>query len=548
MVITEDTIMKKSILILSAIALASIVSCQKDIDFTTPAQQKLSFEASMAEVTKTSVDSDLHVHWSDGDLIDVYGYTKDKDVQKAVFEITNGEGSTSATFTIKEGETLDTFDSYFAVYPSGIALKTESLPGSIEVKSTISTFGEQAIVKDGYDPAHAIMVAKMDGGKLVFKHGVSYFRIQIPEDGITKVSITAAANAFQKRPVYSAEDGSITANNSGIAEVATVEGSFVKGSNYYLCAIPRVANSQKLNGITVTYTRNGVDMPVSSAKDAIKNLYPLAGHVYDLGCPPAVEPVPEITADDITVESSATGGSIAFSVKPNGSTGGVLTAALTDGQATTIGSFALGTVGSDSIPFTCAANTETSAKYAYVTLTYTYTIGTTKTVTKNVVVTQKAVSSGATEDYVWDFSSSAWTTELEAKGGKNSDISNWTSTVDGLTWTSIGKSKWNTRKIGDTTYTYIQAGGAYSESNGRYFSFNVKNAGTLTVIVTGTSTTADNSRLCAVKVGEEEPVTKIGGSGQDDLTVCEFQIAAGDVLVYPSGNALRFFKIEFHAN
>lgn len=540
--------MKKSILILSAIALASIVSCQKDIDFPTPAQQRLSFEASMAEVTKTSVDSDLHVHWSNGDLIDVYGYTKDKEVKKAVFEITDGAGSSSATFTIKEGETLDPFDSYFAVYPSGIVIKTESLPGSIEIKSTISTFGEQAIVENGYDPAHAIMVAKLDGGKLVFKHGVSYFRVQIPEDGITRISITAASNAFQKRPVYSAEDGSITANNSGIAEVATVQGSFVKGSTYYLCAIPRTANSQKLNGITVTYTQDGIDKPVSSTKDAIKNLYPLAGHVYDLGCPPLVDPLPEITANDITIESSATGGSIEFSVNPNGTTGGVLSAALTDGQTTTIGSFALGTVGSGSIPFTCTANTETSAKYAYVTLTYTYTLGTTKTVSKEIVISQKAASSGATEDYVWDFSSSEWTTELAAKGAQNSDISNWTSTVDGLTWTSIGKSKWNTRTISGTTYTFIQAGGAYSETNGRYFSFSVKNAGTLTVTVTGTAGSADNSRLCAVKVGDEEPVTKVGGSGQDNLTVCEFQIPAGDVMVYPSGNALRFFKIEFHAN
>lgn len=546
MVITEDTIMKKSTLILSAIALASIVSCQKDIDFTTPAQQKLSFEASMAEVTKTSVDPDLHVHWSDGDLIDVYGYTKDKDVQKAVFEITNGAGSTSATFTIKEGETLDTFDSYFAVYPSGIALKTESLPGSIEVKSTISTFGEQAIVKDGYDPAHAIMVAKLDGGKLVFKHGVSYFRIQIPEDGITKVSITAAANAFQKRPVYSAEDGSITANNSGIAEVATVEGSFVKGSNYYLCAIPRVANSQKLNGITVTYTRNGVDMPVSSTKDAIKNLYPLAGHVYDLGCPPAVEPVPEITADDITVESSATGGSIAFSVKPNGSTGGVLTATLTDGQATTIGSFALGTVGSDSIPFTCAANTETSAKYAYVTLTYTYTLGATKTVTKNVVVTQKAVSSGATEDYVWDFGSSEWQNYLETKEPTVKDTQvenyNWSVSFNGLSYTSGNKDKWSAEG-------YIQPNGKGTVSS-RCFKFTVSSAGKVKVTVTNpkSSENASSTRVVKVKDSSQTQTSDAVLYLYPDKTNLEFNIAAGDVTIYPDGNGLRFWKIEFHSN
>ena len=124
---------------------------------------------------------------------------------------------------------------------------------------------------------------------------------------------------------------------------------------------------------------------------------------------------------------------------------------------------------------------------------------------------------------------------------------NWVSTVEGLTWTSTAKSKWNTRTIGGVTYTYIQAGGKGSTSD-RVFTFTVQNAGKLYVTTTGTSSNADNTRMCTVKVGDSDAVSKSGGSAQDDLTVNEFVIPAGNVFVYPTGNALRFFKIEFHKN
>jgi len=385
--------MKRLVYILSAIVfIASFVSCQKQIEITVAPEQKISFEATMPDITKTSIDKELNVLWSEGDKIDVYGCTDNAFAAKAVFELSSGAGTKNGKFTLKEGETFGTYDSYVAIYPSGYALKTSSLPATIEIASNISTYTSQAVVENGYDPAHAIMTATVSGGKLVFRHGVSYFRIQIPDDGITKVKIVAASNAFQKRPAYSAENGSITANNSGSNEMGSVEGSFKKGSYYYFCAVPRTADSQKLNGITITYTHNGVDKPVSTTVNAVKNLFPYVGYAYDLGCPPLITPAPVITANGVDIKKDDTSGKIEFSIA-NSVTGGVLSAATTEGKVNTISDFVLGEVSNGTIPFTCSANTEASVRYAYVTLTYTY--DTDKTVTKNIVVSQASAGGGA---------------------------------------------------------------------------------------------------------------------------------------------------------
>lgn len=389
----EEKIMKRTAYIFSAIAfIASIVSCQKQIEISVVPEQRMSFEATMPDLTKTSIDADFNVLWSEGDKIDVYGCTGNAYAAKAVFELSAGAGTKNGTFTLKEGESFGTYDSYVAIYPSGYALKTASLPATIEIASNISTYTSQAVVENGYDPAHAIMTATVSGGKLVFRHGVSYFRIQIPDDGITKVKIAANSNAFQKRPAFSAENGNITANNSGSNDMGSVAGSFKKGSYYYFCAIPRVANSQKLNGITVTYTHNGVDKSVTTTVDAVKNLFPNVGYVYDLGCPPVITPAPVITANGVDIQKDDTSGKIEYSIA-NSVTGGVLSAATTEGKVNTISNFALGEIADGSIPFTCSANTEASVKYAYVTLTYTY--DTDKTVTKNVVISQASAGGGS---------------------------------------------------------------------------------------------------------------------------------------------------------
>ena len=141
----------------------------------------------------------------------------------------------------------------------------------------------------------------------------------------------------------------------------------------------------------------------------------------------------------------------------------------------------------------------------------------------------------------WDFSSAAWQTELAAKGAANADITNWVSTVDGLTWTSTQKSKWN--KSGDVYF--IQAGGN-SNGSDRYFSFTAPAAGKLVVTVSNTGSSEDLTRLVNVSVDGGTAQTVPGGVASNGTPkACEFDIEAGEVKIFASGNALRYYKIEF---
>ena len=65
-------------------------------------------------------------------------------------------------------------------------------------------------------------------------------------------------------------------------------------------------------------------------------------------------------------------------------------------------------------------------------------------------------------EYDWDFASSDWQDALGALGGVNTDITNIDLTVEGLTFHSGSKSKYNT--------TYIQFGGKSGDMD-RYFKF-----------------------------------------------------------------------------
>ena len=89
-----------------------------------------------------------------------------------------------------------------------------------------------------------------------------------------------------------------------------------------------------------------------------------------------------ISASDVNVAYNATSGSIAYSID-NSVDGGVVSAAVTEGNWLTLGS---GT--SSPLSFTCSANSSMVARTATVTLTYTY--NTDQTVTKVVTISQGA--------------------------------------------------------------------------------------------------------------------------------------------------------------
>ncbi len=152
-------------------------------------------------------------------------------------------------------------------------------------------------------------------------------------------------------------------------------------------------------------------------------------------------------------------------------------------------------------------------------------------------------------DYVWDFSSTEWVSQLESHfTAINTNQNNINFTYDGLTVNGGGKSmKYN---VAGTTY-FVQPGGGGKPTE-RFFSFEAPASGTLTVYASNTGNSEDLTRLVAVKVGDAAAVTKPGGYKSDDGAVAvTFDVTVTEptaVVIYPSGNGLRFYGFEFHSN
>ena len=155
------------------------------------------------------------------------------------------------------------------------------------------------------------------------------------------------------------------------------------------------------------------------------------------------------------------------------------------------------------------------------------------------------VTGPAKVDKVWDFSSDAWTSAMTGSGiAANTNDSNWNLEVDGLKVMSGGGSiKWN---VSGGVY-YWQPGGK-SDGSTRYFEFTTDVAGTLSVWASNTGDSEDLTRMVTVKVGEADPESLPGGyKSSEGAHQVDFTIGAGTVKIYPTGNGLRFYKIEFHS-
>ena len=148
-------------------------------------------------------------------------------------------------------------------------------------------------------------------------------------------------------------------------------------------------------------------------------------------------------------------------------------------------------------------------------------------------------------DKVWDFSAAAWVDAMTGSGiAANANDSNWNLEVDGLKVVSGGGSiKWN---VSGDVY-FWQPGGAGTDAK-RYFEFTTDVAGSLSVYASNTGDSEDLTRMVAVKVGDAEPESLPGGyKSSEGARQVDFTIGAGTVKIYPTGNGLRFYKIEFHS-
>ena len=145
------------------------------------------------------------------------------------------------------------------------------------------------------------------------------------------------------------------------------------------------------------------------------------------------------------------------------------------------------------------------------------------------------------DNFAWDFADAAFDAYYTAIGEAN--VSDYNDTWDGLNIVAGGGSI----KVGTNAslgVRYIQPGGAGSNSK-RYLKFTATAPGTLTVKVSNTGSSEDLTRMVAVEVGGV-PESQPGGFSSNDPQTLTFEVkSAGDVVIYPTGNGLRFYSVEY---
>lgn len=148
---------------------------------------------------------------------------------------------------------------------------------------------------------------------------------------------------------------------------------------------------------------------------------------------------------------------------------------------------------------------------------------------------------GAPVTLTWDFSNAEWQAAFEAAAptAKGTNQTDWTVSLDGLTYTSgTGNGKWDS----DADGYFIQPNGGGSVKDdgatlSRTFSFTAPADGILKV----TAKTASSGNARAVNVMD---ANKTQTQDVDALEVLEYEVAAGVVYTYPGGG-IRFYKFEF---
>lgn len=161
-----------------------------------------------------------------------------------------------------------------------------------------------------------------------------------------------------------------------------------------------------------------------------------------------------------------------------------------------------------------------------------------KVTTLNFTLTDDNVQdkSGAIS-YTWDFSTAEWQAALaeQAPDARDANQTNWSVSLAGLTYTSGKSSKWSS--------AYIQPGGA-GTSTDRVFSFTAPKDGILKVTASHTGSSAVTDRYVTV-LNDGSETSLVGGVPSTSPTVLSFEVKEGAVKVYPTGNALRFYKLAF---
>ena len=114
------TIKMKTKHLMFLMAVMALASCVKEESvpqnvICDNSHERLTVYASTGNMSKTALDSEFNVLWSEGDKIKFVSADKSKEF---TFTLSSGEGITTGTFTLDEGQQVPADGSYIVYYPS----------------------------------------------------------------------------------------------------------------------------------------------------------------------------------------------------------------------------------------------------------------------------------------------------------------------------------------------------------------------------------------------------------------------------------------------
>lgn len=270
----------KKLIFWGAAALLAAVSCNKELENTTPVLpegDRVSFVATVdgAETKTVMGDIDNNTvasYWNGNERIWVLDPRVEDEVLNEGWKKAFAGTATMAdkiTFTEESQESSLVGDYYYAVYPAGEASDNATWNGEAEaVMNNVRLNGVQTPVKGSYDAQNHIAVAYTEKGNnnLTFKNVVSFVKVTVGNDNVSSVCVynNDVNNAMSGVFTVSYNDGNPQVSNKAEANnYAKVEGTINNGSTYYIAVLPGT-----YDGFTLEYVIAG-DKYSKTLKNAI---------------------------------------------------------------------------------------------------------------------------------------------------------------------------------------------------------------------------------------------------------------------------------------
>lgn len=521
--------MKKfSIIILTALAFV-FAGCEVENQPVEHKQVRKSFNVVM-DGTKTTLDG-LTVKWAAGDIINVIGVTAGGTVTEHPFTLQSGAGSATAVF---EGNVNDDETTFYAVYPN-VAIDKTKFTNNNRLNLSSNLAATRLAVKDGFDPAAAIMAAKESTpGTLSFVHLMAYFKITVGVDDVASIRVQTSNGRFNGKPNITVPDFntvSVDGSTTNDVSIAPSAGTFEKDASYY---IPVTVKSSSVKTFTVEYTFS--DSAVASiSTDKLTSYTLAAGKVYDLGTPPIVKPAgPSLSLLKTSVSD----------IEPDAASGLTIDAAYTIAN------------GTDSdIDVTCDGTIVTAASVSGGTVTYTISENTgtarkgwiglqagTGSVLK-IDVNQKGsaaiVLTNVTTTTTWG--ASLWGQIYDAEGA---DAVKKDMIVDNLGFVDGGGSGFKF----DKSKGQVQLAGTGVAGTKCCIQFKVGGEGTVTITCRSANKTSTRNLKVALGNIDKGQISAPGYEGNDPVTeaIPIYGATAGDIVnIYSANSGINIFSITW---